>query len=196
MGAIAKSWLAGTLAVLALAGMAGAQAALPPGRILAEGAPVARVLATLIRGEWATAVLMQAKAQQPRTRAYARVAAADQARNWRRLRETLGGQELSEVPELKQEWQIFRSILRNQSGATADRDYLRGEIEVARRAAAALPALIPSAPRARDLILAVIATERRQALMAERVQRSFAGAGALGLPSEGAAWRGSYLPPR
>ncbi len=196
MGAIAKSVLVGTLAVWALAGMASGQAALPPGRILAGGAPAARVLATLIRGEWATAELMQAKAQQPRTRAYARAAAADQARNWRRLRETLDGQDFREVPELKQEWQTFRSILRNQSGATADRDYLRGEIEVARRAAAALPALIPSTPRARDLILTVIATERRQALLAARVQRSFADAGALGLPSAGAAWRRSYLPPR
>lgn len=173
-----------------------AQAALPPQILLSAGQPPSRLLATLVKGEWVTAALMREKAQQPATRAYAARVAADDASAWARLRRFASGRELEEVPELKQEWQIFRGILRNQSGATADRDYLRGELEVEKKAAAALPALGAAQPRLSGLVIELVALERRHAALARQAQAGFAGAHALGETSRGSVWQPPTPPAR
>ena len=166
-----------------------AQAALPPQTLFSAGQPPSRLLATLVKGEWVTAALMREKAQQPATRAYAARVVADEAAAWVRLRRLASGRELEEVPELKQEWQIFRGILRNQSGATADRDYLRGELVVEQKAAAALPALVAAQPRLSGFVAELVALERRHAALARQTQAGFAGAHALGETSRGSVWQ-------
>lgn len=190
LGCVAALIAGGAFASLA------AQIAQYPVQLSRPGAAAPNLLATFLRGEIKTADLMSHKGQNPQTRAFARQTAALYARQWSALRKLAGNSNwnLKEVPELKQEWQNFRSELRNQAGATADRDYLRGEADVARNASLALlPSLAATTPRLTSFLTGLRRLLAMQQAETRRAQAALTDAFSTGVGSQGVL-PGDYHP--